>query len=218
MGVVVVYVHGLWMQGVEGALLRRRMGLRLGGETRAFSYPSVSGSVTDNAMALSRYLQGIRADTLHLVAHSLGGLVILKLFELGYARNGRPAEAMDFPPGRIVLLGAPVQGCVSAQRLALLPFGRAVMGVTAGEALLSGRAQRWEGARDLGVIAGELPLGLGRLLGRMRAPSDGTVLVAETRLPGATEHLTLRVSHSAMPYSRTVADKTAAFLRNGRFG
>jgi len=217
MSVFVVYVHGLWMPGAEGLLLRRRLGARLGAETRAFTYRSVSTSVTDNAVGLSRYLHSIPADTLHLVGHSLGGLVILKLFELGYSQNGLLASVTSLPPGRIVLLGSPVQGSVSARRLARLPLGRAVMGATAGEALLADRAQRWEGARDLGVIAGALPLGLGRLLGRMGAPSDGTVLVEETRLPGATEQLTLRVSHSGMPYARIVADQTAAFLKDGRF-
>jgi fermentation-respiration switch protein FrsA (DUF1100 family) len=217
MRVVVVYVHGLWMQGIEGALLRRRLGDRLAAYTETFSYPSVGASITDNALALSRYLHGVRADTLHLVGHSLGGLVILKLFELGYSQNGLLASVTSLPPGRIVLLGSPVQGSVSARRLARLPLGRAVMGATAGEVLLAERVQRWQGARDLGVIAGALPLGLGRLLGRMGAPSDGTVLVEETRLPGATEQLTLRVSHSGMPYARIVADQTAAFLKDGRF-
>ena len=214
---VVVYVHGLWLRGHEGVLLRRRLGRALDAETRSFTYSSVGATIADNALALNRYLAEIPTDTLHLVGHSLGGLVLLKLFEmLGMASAGSPGGG-GLPPGRIVLLGSPVRGSRSAQRLARLPFGRALLGRTVGDVLLEPRESRWEGSRDLGVIAGDLAFGLGRLLGPMGAPSDGTVLVEETRLAGAAEHLRLGVSHSAMPYSATVARQTAAFLRDGRF-
>jgi hypothetical protein len=56
------------------------------------------------------------------------------------------------------------------------------------------------------------------LLGRMEGPNDGTVLVSETVLAGAAAQLRLRVSHMGLPYSRRVADETATFLRDGRFG
>ena len=80
MSTVIVYVHGLWLNGAEGVLLRRRLARDLKGEARAFEYPSVAADVSTNARALAEYLAAIRADTLHLVGHSLGGLVILKLF------------------------------------------------------------------------------------------------------------------------------------------
>lgn len=220
MNVVVVYVHGLWLNGLESVLLRHRLGRLLGATTRSFSYRSVSANITDNTIALARFLQGIQGDTVHLVGHSLGGLVILKLFELGFTPNGLLTSMMALPPGRVVLMGSPVQGSLSAQRLARLPLGlgRAMLGATAGEVLLGTRETRWDGMRDLGVIAGELPIGLGRLTGRMSGPSDGTVLVDETHLPGALEQVRLRVSHTALPFSATVARRVADFLRDGRFG
>jgi hypothetical protein len=92
-----------------------------------------------------------------------------------------------------------------------------MMGLTASEVLVAPGARRWSGARELGVIAGSLPLGFGRLVGPLAGPNDGTVRVEETRLPGAVEHLTLRVSHSALVYSPAVARQIAAFLRDGRF-
>jgi hypothetical protein len=67
------------------------------------------------------------------------------------------------------------------------------------------------------VIAGSLPLGLGRLVGPLDGSHDGTVLVEETRLPGATQHLTIRTSHSSLVYSAEVARQTAGFLQTGRF-
>ena len=207
MPVVVVYVHGLWLPGGESFLLRRRLSRALGAESRLFSYPSVSASLTENAQALGRYLREIPADTLHLVAHSLGGLVILRLFELGVVRapvertamagtlgNGGMAgkgggvgtvgnggtlgnggrvgtrgmggtagsmalpqsrSAVALPPGRIVLIGSPVRGSRSAQRLVRLPLG--------GRFWVSQPPKRfWKPASaagtarpDLGVIAGD---------------------------------------------------------------
>jgi pimeloyl-ACP methyl ester carboxylesterase len=214
---VVVYVHGLWLKGREAAWLRRRVSQELAAETRAFSYPSVTANVAANVHALARYLEGISTDTLHLVGHSLGGLVILKLFETGTLRDGLFESGSPMPPGRIVLLGSPVRGCRAAQRLAQLPFGKKIMGLTVDDELLTPRSRRWDTARDLGLIAGDVGIGLGRLVGRFAEPNDGTVAVEETRLEGATDHRVLRVSHSGMLFSAAVAKQTAAFLRSGRF-
>jgi pimeloyl-ACP methyl ester carboxylesterase len=213
----VVYVHGLWLNGWESVLLRRRLSDQMGCETSAFSYASVGAGAAANARALAAFLERMSADTLHLVAHSLGGLVVLELFESVLSADGRLPGGRVLPPGRIVLLGSPVQGSSAAQHLARLPFGRSIMGLTAGEVLVAPRARRWGGARELGVIAGSLPLGLGRLVGPLDGPNDGTVLVEETRLPGAAEHLTVRTSHSSLVYSATVARQAATFLRAGRF-
>jgi hypothetical protein len=92
-----------------------------------------------------------------------------------------------------------------------------MLGRTGREALLASRGRTWSGARDLGVIAGDLPIGFGRLVGPFDEPNDGTVMVSETQIPGAREHLTVHTSHSALVYSGAVARHTAAFLRKGRF-
>jgi pimeloyl-ACP methyl ester carboxylesterase len=217
MNVVAVYVHGLWLHGWEGALLRRRLSRQVGCEARVFRYPSVTADLAANAHALARFLAGLRTDMLHLVGHSMGGPVILKFFASELSAEGLQSDGRPLPPGRIVLLGSPVRGSLAAQRLARLPFGTSILGLTAGETLLTARECHWNGARELGVIAGDLAFGFGRLLGPMTAPSDGTVLVEETRLTGAKAQLTLPVSHSGMMVSATVARHTAAFLRDGRF-
>lgn len=204
---VVVYVHGLWLNGWESLLLRRRLSRGLNCEALSFSYSSVGADLGANTRAFAAFLARIRADTLHLVGHSMGGLMILELFERGTV----------LPPGRIVLLGAPVRGSLAARNLAQLPLGRRVLGLTAHEVLLPRRERNWGGARDLGVIAGNLPLGFGRFVGPFAAASDGTVLVEETQLNGARESLILRTTHSGMVYSPLVARQVAIFLRDGHF-
>ena len=209
MSTVVVYLHGLWLTGIEGGILRKRLAKDLGAETRAFSYASVTSSMAANAQALGKYLSELRAERLHLVGHSLGGLVILKLFESG--------DAARLPPGRIVLLGSPLNGSLAARNLARLPLGKKILGRGVDEELLNPRERRWQAQRELGVIAGSLGVGLGRLVGVHGYLSDGTVLVDETRLPGIRAHLVLKVSHSGLPFSATVARQTGAFLSSGNF-
>jgi pimeloyl-ACP methyl ester carboxylesterase len=206
---VVVYVHGLWLSGNEAGILLRRLSRELNAKTRAFSYSSVTSTITDSAQALGKFLTEQRAETLHLVGHSLGGLVILKLFENGGGQR--------LPPGRIVLLGSPLNGSRAALNLARLPFGRKIMGRGVHEELLTQRQRRWAGQRDLAVIAGNVGIGLGRLVGVHGAPSDGTIFVEETRLPGISQHLVVRISHTALPFSSVVARQTAAFLSHGSF-
>lgn len=212
MSTVVVYVHGLWQRGAESVLLRRRLARALNAEVRAFSYPSVMADATSNARGLVKYLDAIRADTLHLIGHSLGGLVILKAF----AGDGG-AQVQRLPPGRIVLLGSPLQGSRTARNLARLPFGKKIMGLSVDEELIEPRERRWNGGRDLGIIAGKLGIGLGRLVGSLRGLSDGTVLVDEAQIAGAADRVVLKVSHTGMLFSPAVARAAGTFLSTGRF-
>jgi pimeloyl-ACP methyl ester carboxylesterase len=208
---VIVYVHGLWVTGREAFWLRRRLEQELAAQTLAFPYASVTADITTNARELAKFLAAVPADTLHLVGHSLGGVVILKLFEEDAGTSAR------LPPGRIVLLGSPMRGSRSAQNLARLPFGKKIMGLGAIEELLASRERRWSRSRDLGVIAGDLGIGLGSLVGTLGGRSDGTILVEETEVDGAADRLVLRVSHTGMLFSAAVARAAGAFLRSGRF-
>jgi pimeloyl-ACP methyl ester carboxylesterase len=204
---LIVYVHGLWLTGHEAWWLRRRLARALGAEQCAFAYASVRAGAAVNVAALAEYLTRVRADVLHLVGHSLGGVLIVELFE------NPPA----LPPGRIVLLGPPLNGSRAAAGLARLPIGRRLLGATMQQAVLSGAQRAWRGDREIGIIAGDRPLGLGRLVGSLQGAHDGTVAVAETRLEGATDHIVLPVSHSSMVLSPRVAAQSAVFLREGRF-
>jgi pimeloyl-ACP methyl ester carboxylesterase len=204
--IVIVYVHGLWFTGREGFLLRRRLGRALGAETLAFAYPSVNATLAASAAALGTYLSGLRADVLHLVGHSLGGVVITRLFD----------DAPALPPGRIVVMGSPLNGSRAARGFARFPGGRTLMGRSIHEVAHTA-PRAWTGRRELGVIAGISALGLGRLVARLEEPNDGTVTVAETELPGATDRILMPVNHSRMIFSAPVAWQAAAFFREGRF-
>jgi pimeloyl-ACP methyl ester carboxylesterase len=188
------------------ALMRHRIA-RCGYRTASYSYPSIRLTLAENADRFAQYCRGFAASRLHFVGHSLGGLVILRMLEC----------APDLRVGRVVLAGTPFGDSFSAQRLARLPGGRAALGRSMPEWLRERKPERLS-AHEIGVIAGSLPVGLGRLLAPgLPTPNDGVVTVAETRLPEMRDHIVLRINHTGMLLSSTVARQICAFLRSGAF-
>lgn len=201
----VVVVHGLWMPGWETIFLRRRLEAA-GFKTHPFVYPTVGCGLDENADRLAEFASAL-PGRVHFVGHSLGGVLVLKLFERA------PFERA----GRIVCLGSPLVGTRAGRVLDSSPLGRRIVGRSIHDLLECGGCKPWSGATDLGIIAGDLPLGFGQLLGGLEKPHDGTVSVSETRLPGATEHIVLHCTHLSMLWSRAVAEHVVRFLRHGTF-
>jgi pimeloyl-ACP methyl ester carboxylesterase len=203
-----VFVHGLFLNGAEFALLRRRIARTHGYECHRFSYPTVRGSLETTLERLRQFVRRIDADQVHFVGHSLGGIVLSRYFE------SEPAA----PAGRVVLLGTPLAGSRSARAVARHALLRRLVGPLVAQELVESCApRRWPEARDLGVIAGTRPIGLGRFFARFEEDCDGTVAVSETKLPGHRHHLTLPVSHMGMLGSPAVAEQVGEFLANGAF-
>lgn len=202
----VVLIHGLWFSGHVMFLLARRLRCR-GFTVHAFSYPSVRADLAANAARLARFLDTLDTGTVHLVGHSLGGILIRALFHF------HPHQK----PGRIVTLATPHGGCRVAQHLDRHAFWRRAMGKGVAQ-LLAGAPREWTPPREIGAICGTRSLGLGRLLYRgLPRPNDGLLTVKESAYPAAQEHLVLPVSHTGMMFSRTAAEQAANFLATGKF-
>jgi pimeloyl-ACP methyl ester carboxylesterase len=203
----VIVVHGLWMTGIECAMLRRRLAA-LGFAPRQFHYHSVSESALTVLARLRAEVEACAAEgPVHLVGHSLGGLLVLRLL------SAPPA----LPVGRAVLLGSPVRGSRAARTLNELPGANWLLGDLAEAELVQTMDRAWQGPGELGVIAGTSGIGLGRLFNHFAEANDGTVTLSETELPGATDRCVLPVSHLGMLLSDDVADEVAHFLDQGRF-
>jgi pimeloyl-ACP methyl ester carboxylesterase len=202
----VLLVHGLWLHPLAMALMRSRLAAH-GYDVLTYGYPTVSSGLAENVERLRQYCDGLSCGTLHLVGHSMGGLVALKAAELL-----SPACI-----GRVVLAGTPFRGSFAARSLQRLPGGRWLLGRSMPDWLDAPPLAPF-GACELGVIAGCRPLGLGRLVARgLPEPHDGVVSVAETYVPGMRDHIVLDVAHSEMLVSRPVVHQVAAFLERGTF-
>ncbi len=175
-----------------------------GFDVHAFGYPTMRRSLRAHAKALRDFIKGLNLDQVDLVGHSLGGLVILRMLD----------EYADLPPGRVVLLGSPVNGSAVGRRVADRSLFRPLVG-QARTALEDGFSHAPAG-RDTGVIAGSRPVGIGRIFGPLDSPNDGTVSVAECRLEGASECI-LPVTHTGLVTAPVVGKAVAAFLGTGSF-
>ena len=207
----VVCVHGYLSHGLGMYLIKRRLEREYGMRALLFSYASVSDTLNENAAALSAFIHEQQLDGIHIIGHSLGGVLALR------------ALAMDpnSLPGRVVCLGSPLTGSRAAKILGELAWAEDIIGRSLPDGVIHQAANEWAApvARqyEIGVIAGTSPLGLGRLVADFDEDNDGTIAVSETRLDGAKDHLPMRVSHKGMLVSSDVADQAAAFLRRGEF-
>jgi len=201
----VVFVHGLWMMGADMTLLRRRIHQQHF-SVHQFSYPSLRSSPLENAVLLQKFLKSLDGQTVHFVAHSLGGLVLRHLFHL----------YPDLRYGRVVMLGTPHTGSAVARVLTRTAWGRLILGKSTDHGLL-GDVPEWRVKNALGVIAGNRAFGAGRLVYRFEGENDGTVAVAETRLDGITDHLILPSTHTGLIFNKEVAEQVCLFIKQNCF-
>jgi pimeloyl-ACP methyl ester carboxylesterase len=196
----IVLVHGLWMTGREMRVLGGRLE-ESGFRVRYFRYRSWRGGLAAAAHALRDFVESTEAERLHLVGHSLGGIVIAKM--LGEAPLSRQ--------GRVAMLGSPMAGSAAARIMSRRRVGRWLVGGVIREGIVE-HAPKWPGGRDLLVVAGDIPLGSGLLLGIAR-PHDGVIRVEETRVEGART-VTVRASHVGLLLSRKVAALLSDYLHS----
>src|SRR5579859_3206161 len=102
----VVFLHGLWMNRFAMHYLVHELARR-GYRASALGYRSFSQTLDEHVALLARRVVATTADVVHLVGHSLGGLVVLRYLQ----------RAADPRIRRAVLLGAPISGCLAAQLL-----------------------------------------------------------------------------------------------------
>jgi pimeloyl-ACP methyl ester carboxylesterase len=215
----VVCVHGLWLSGFAMRYWRIQFE-RAGFAAPAFSYPSVRGRMANNRAALVRFVETLPQKKVHFAGHSLGAVTIVATLDsVGWTLQGKQL-------GRVVLAGPPFQDSRAGRALVggrnVHPLLGKLGGVLAGHALrdwLGGRRPAVPAGVDLGVIAGDSNLGLGRMVAPdLKRPHDGTVSVEETHVAGEREHLVLPVGHTAMLMSHQVCRRMVRFIQCGSFG
>ncbi len=206
----VVCLHGYAWPGPATYLIKRRLEAEHGLRALMFSYRSLTRSIDENAESLAEFLDSHGLERAHLLGHSLGGVVALRMLAT------LPVDLQ----GRVVCLGSPLTGSRSAEVVNTLDFTDLfTSSLKAG--VIDASANEWGRAvcetHDVGVIAGTVGRGLGRIVARIKEANDGTIAVSETRLEGATDHLVMDVSHNRLLSSPAVIDQAASFLTHGRF-
>jgi pimeloyl-ACP methyl ester carboxylesterase len=200
----VVLAPGLWMPSAAMGLLAARLA-RAGYAPHVFAYRGRS-PLESNVSRFARFVrESLDGQPAHFVGHSLGGVLILETLNMH----------ADIPVASAVLLGSPVRGCLAGRRLGSAQVGRWMMGACGD--ICPEREASWPRKAPLGVVAGTLPLGLGRALGSLPGANDGVVRVEETTVEGMTARMLVPLGHSMLIVSGAVGQRVERFLTAGTF-
>lgn len=213
----VVLLHGLARTAASMARLEEAL-TEAGFAVANIDYPSRKHAIEQLApLAMEKGLAACRsrrAETVHVVTHSLGGILVRYYL----AEHDLPEH--DLPElGRVVMLGPPNRGSQVVDKLAWVP-GFGVWNGPAGFQLGTGKdslpRQLGPARFAVGVIAGTRSLNpvFSRFL---PGPDDGKVALESTKLAGMQDFLALPHTHTFMMRSTEVIRQTIFFLRNGRF-
>lgn len=209
----VVLLHGIARHATSLGKMEQAL-KREGYRTLNLDYPSRSSGLRDIATLLhapiSRFSEELEGR-LHIVSHSMGGLVARV-----YIASHRPERL-----GHVVMMAPPNEGSEIADLLLGNPLYRAFFG-PAGRELTTMRPAQLRsllGTVDypLGIIAGDRTLYPLESLLILPRPNDGRVSVARTRLAGMSDHITLPASHPLIMRNPLAIEQTLHFLRHGRF-
>ena len=203
----VVFIHGIWGTPANFMPLAARLSLE-GYDPHLFSYNSVTKPPEENAAKLNRFIEHIEADIVHLVAHSLGGIVLKHLMH-----NHSPERI-----GKTLMLATPINGSEVAKDLNKNDMTKLILGKATERGLL-GNVPPWPEGRPLGMVAGDKDVGVGKLLkkGGLDGPNDGVVKLSETMSDEITYRYEIGYSHTAMLLTNELAISVLCYLRDGNF-
>lgn len=211
----VVLVHGLHQSAWAMGLLAKKLQQK-GFTTYLHDYDSLGETLNQHSDHLNDWLERHHdpKSPIHMVGHSLGGLVIRDFL----------TRYTQWQIGRCVTLGTPHNGSIKAKYIKdLIPplIGKSY------ERSLDGNIAPLASDICMGVIAGDAPDNFSQVilmyhehqaqLAFDQRAHDGAVFVYETRLPNASDHIILPVSHMEMLVDDQVAAQTAYFLTYGKF-
>ena len=206
-----VLLHGLGRSARSMARLGNEL-RSAGYETWSRTYPSRRLPIGELAATVADW---IRADLgerpLAAVTHSLGGILVRHM-------------AQELPWRSVVMVAPPNTGSSVARALKDRALFRFLYGPAASDVA---DGNDWPAPPEpFGVIAGTRGPSMGNptswvtgvfSLIEPEGPHDGTVSVAETRLPGMADFTTVDASHTWITHDPATVTKVLSFLGTGRF-
>jgi len=162
---------------------------------QTWSYNSLRGSIQTHADAFSRFLNKlvVEGQEIHLVAHSLGSIVVRTAFRI----------AVPTSIQHVVFLAPPNAGSFAARRAARFLGG-----------LIPTIDELTDGSSS---FVNQLPAWTGSSLGIVAARYDWVIGLNSTRLTNQSASKLIDTTHAGLLVSKAAADSIAQFLATGRF-
>lgn len=199
----IYFVHGLW--GFSAEYIKIRHALKKEGfQTEMFTYNSVEKPLAESAERLMNKIKKDKSDTISIVCHSMGGLVVRAMLQ--------QAELIpDFPTiYRIVMIAPPNKGAVSANSLYKKRFYRFVMGVNLKHICTFPTS-----------LSQTLPvpknIEIGIIAGNVKNNYDGEIKVEETKLGVEKDFAVVKSHHIFILQKKATINYALNFLKNGKF-
>jgi pimeloyl-ACP methyl ester carboxylesterase len=206
-GKAVIVVHGIVRSSKSFGKLRQALE-EDGYTVVGFDYPSTRVTIQQSAEFLHNVIESLAGiDEINFVVHSMGGLLVRTYL----------VEHCDHRIQRMVMLGVPNYGANMANLMQSNPLFKLIYG-PAGQQLVQGPegfiAALPTPEFEFAVIAGArgTPDGWNPLIA---GDDDGTVEVANTRLPGAADFMTVNQIHSFLMTNPDAIAATQRFLKTG---
>ena len=209
-GTAVVLIHGIIRSSKSFHQLKHQL-QQVGYLVVVFDYPSTRVDIQRAAGYLHETLESLDGiDTIHLVVHSMGGLVVRAFL----------AEHEDRRIERMVMMGVPNVGAQLADQLKHRWLYKTVFG-PAGQQL-GKDPEGWIAQLpipdfEFAIIAGGRGPKSNGFNPILEGDDDGTVTVESTRLPGATDFILVGCPHSFLMAHEDATAATIRFLQSGAF-
>ena len=208
----VILLHGLGRSGASMLAVEWHLS-RKGYTVENITYPSLQHPIEQlSKLAISEGLTKCatkNATTVHLVTHSLGGILLRHYLSEHAIPN----------LGRVVMLGPPNQGSQLADQIqasAVIKFLQPPAALQLGTGHNSVPKKLDAVSFDLGIIAGSKnyrPF----IAQDINEPNDGTVSIEETKVKGMNDFIVLPVTHTFMMWDANALNQVFSFINTGSF-
>jgi len=203
-----VLLHGLFRSKDSLRKMKKAME-KSGFQTASLNYPSTRQSIAAHADSLERLMNSLEdVKSVSFVTHSLGGLVARELL----ARDSEWKKRIRLH--RLVMTAPPSRGSVAAEILKDWFLYEAVAGESGQELPPEEVAKIPLPPCDFAIIAGGKGDGEG-FNPLLKGDDDGTVLVENTKLPGAKGFLLVNSLHSWIMDNDEAISAAVSFLNGG---
>ncbi len=193
---VVLMTHGIASTRFFLFPLARRI-QRAGFSTKLYGYPSIWWSNESHGKKLAEVINNLadRYDRVHLVVHSMGGIVTRCALQ----------QPMPENLGNIVMIAPPNRGSHVATQLTWV-YG------WLSPTLIELRDTPDSFVNQLGPVSSQHRVGV------LEASNDNVLRAGQTKVDGLTEHRIVRGWHTGVLWTRETAELTRNFLQTGSFG